>query len=164
MVQHCTLCRATDRKELLAESPNPECMVRSMQLSEFQSVFFRRDAWVAVHRRLLLRLPHDRLYRSDWMLSHAWCGLMRDVFPERPSCVRTQHPLTHLNFNSIGRWGGQANGSSHKRVNSLHVIGTVQALAARAYGTQPRCWTVQELSGLQAPRHGNALPIEGDKI
>ena len=28
----------------------------------------------------------------------------------------------------------------------------MQALAARARETQPRCWSVQELAGLQAPR------------
>ena len=152
MSQHCTLCRGTDRKELLAESPNPECMARAMPLSELQSVFFRRDAWVAAHGRLLMQLPHSRLFESDWMLSHAWCGLMRDVFPERPSCVRTQHPLAHLNFNSIGRWFGKVNGSTHKRTNLLYRRGDMQALAARARETQPRCWSVQELAGLQAPR------------
>ena len=138
-------CRATDRKEMFAQQPHPEQAACLSPLSEFQTAFFQADAWQSLHVKLLSQLPMRLLSRSDWGLSHAWCGLMRDVFPQRPSCILVKHvAAVHLNLNSIDLFA--ANGSAHKRRGYLQGIPLVRPLVAAAMATPHRCWSVQELS------------------
>ena len=99
--------RTSDHKHLRAPLNGvPACHFRCTNIVEVMTPIFSREAWIAVFKELLFRLPERVLKITVAGIDLAWCPLLRHSFPHKNACaVLGNSTIVHDDRRSIERSG-----------------------------------------------------------